>query len=142
MYVHRTTDDDECVLNRHNCLRPYECRNTKGSFRCEKPRTTTTTTTSTTTSSTTSTTTTTPRPASTTYATRPVYTSTYRTSYPRWPASTTASAVYNSARPSTTQASQALSTSPCGVGLERNEHGACVGELVFHAAGVWWQGYV
>lgn len=35
-------DDDECILNTHNCIAPYECRNTIGSFRCHKVRATTT----------------------------------------------------------------------------------------------------
>lgn len=37
-------DDDECALGRHNCYHPqYECKNTKGSFRCVRIQQRTTT---------------------------------------------------------------------------------------------------
>jgi hypothetical protein len=28
-------DDDECLLNRHNCFEGYDCYNTKGEFERE-----------------------------------------------------------------------------------------------------------
>lgn len=111
-------DDDECILNRHNCVAPYECRNTKGSFRCDRPRYTTTTPPPTTT---TQKTTTTPRPY--------VHTHIYATTPKRY----TITAPYGRYTP-------AISTSPipsrysewdsrfgpCNAGFQRSSQGACV----------------
>lgn len=112
-------DDDECALSRHNCKPPYECRNTKGSFRCEKPRYTTTpspaATTARTTVRATVRTTTTPRP----YTHTATYTHTPYTYTPSYrPMSMT------SVNPRLAQYDTQLG--PCGVGFQRNAQGACV----------------
>lgn len=108
-------DDDECLLNRHNCIAPYECRNTKGSFRCDRPRTTTTTTT----------TTTTQRPVSTTKRsyihapyTPPQTYQTYSHRYTVWPTTT----------PIPRNADYDRVHGQCSVGFRRNSQGACTGE--------------
>lgn len=107
-------DDDECALGRHNCIKPFECRNTKGSFRCEKPRYTTTTTTSTTST----TTTTTKRPyVHTQYY--PPYTQSYSSRYTVWPHTT----------PNPRHIEYDQRYGPCNVGFHRNSQGACTGNL-------------
>lgn len=107
------TDDDECVLNRHNCVKPYECRNTKGSFRCDRPRPTTTqrpTTPIPTTKLP-------PPPRLTPYPPRVYQSQQYR--------------VQTTATPLTTSYARNEDydryLGPCNVGFERNSQGACAG---------------
>lgn len=95
------------MLGRHNCIKPYECRNTKGSFRCDKPRVATTTTTTTTST----TTTTTKRPQ--TYTPSVVYTQAYR--YTAWP----------TALPNRVNIEYDERYGPCQEGFYRNGQGAC-----------------
>lgn len=117
VFVVVVKDDDECALGRHNCIKPFECRNTKGSFRCEKPRITTTTTTTTTST----TTTTTKRPYIHTqhYPSPPTYTQSYSHRYTAWP--------YTTSNPRHIEYDQRYG--PCNVGFHRNTQGACVGKL-------------
>lgn len=112
-------DDDECILNRHNCVAPYECRNTKGSFRCDRPRYTTTTPPPTTT---TLRTTTTPRPYvhTHTYTSTPVrYTIT--APYGRYTAPAAAPT-----SPISRYGEWDTRFGPCNVGFQRSTQGACV----------------
>lgn len=116
----RIKDDDECALGRHNCVKPYECRNTKGSFRCEKPRYTTTSTTTSTT------TTTTKRPYVHTqpysqYSPQQAYTQPYSNRYNVW--------VYSTTTPSPRHIEYDQRFGPCNDGFQRNFQGACTGEL-------------
>lgn len=96
-------------------MKPFECRNTKGSFRCEKPRPTTTSTTTTTT------TTTTRRPYVHTQYVPPQqatsYTQPYSSRYNVWVYSTTAN-------PRHIEYDQRFG--PCNEGFQRNFQGACV----------------
>lgn len=108
-------DDDECALGRHNCKKPYECRNTKGSFRCEKPRYTTTSTTTTTTTSTT----TTKRPYVHTQYYTP-YTQSFSSRLNVWPHTTT---------PVPRQIDYDQRYGPCNEGFQRSNQGACIGKL-------------
>jgi fibulin 1/2 len=107
-------DDDECILNRHNCLYPYECRNTKGSFRCDKPRFTTTSTAKTTTTTAAAAVVTTPRV--------PFYvpTQAFTQSYGRFSLETT------TPNPKIDEWNREFG--PCNVGFHRNIQGACSGE--------------
>lgn len=106
-------DDDECALGRHNCIKPFECRNTKGSFRCEKPRYTTTSTTTTTTTSTT----TTKRPyVHTQYY--PTHTQSYSSRLNVWPHTTT---------PVPRQIDYDQRYGQCNEGFQRSNQGACIG---------------
>lgn len=110
-------DDDECALGRHNCVKPFECRNTKGSFRCEKPRIITTT--STTTTSTTTTTTKRPYIHTQYYPSSPTYTQSYSNRYTAvWP--------HTTSNPRHIEYDQRYG--PCSVGFQRNNQGACVGK--------------
>lgn len=114
-------DDDECALGRHNCVPPYECFNTKGSFRCRQrsryaPQAVsrvTGTSTSTSTSTSTTTTTTTARPVYYTHTTRndPQYRPVYQ--------------------PNNQQVEYNRYQGSCGIGFERNALGACVGKYLF-----------
>lgn len=119
IYIKKTLDDDECALGRHNCVAPYECRNTKGSFRCDRPRYTPSvhTTTASTTSSTTTSTTTTRRPVSqqTIYLPPQVYR--YNTPNPYESSQYTRNSEYD------------RYSGPCDVGFVRNTQGACVGKF-------------
>lgn len=116
-------DDDECILGTHNCVLPYECRNTKGSFRCDRPRYTTTKAPPTTTTTTT-TTVAPPTPTQTSGSSRSITYSyippqVYTQSYSRFilsPTSPLPSNVENDRR-----------YGPCAPGFERNSQGACVG---------------
>lgn len=110
-------DDDECALGRHNCAKPFECRNTKGSFRCEKPRIVTTT--STTTTSTTTTTTKRPYIHTQYYPSPPTYTQSYSSRFTAWPHTT----------PNPRHIEYDQRYGPCSVGFQRNGQGACVGKL-------------
>lgn len=113
--ITQNKDDDECALGRHNCIKPYECRNTKGSFRCEKPRYTTTSTTSTTTTSTT----TTKRPyIHTQYY--PSYTQSFSSRLNVWP--------HTTQTPVTRHIDYDQRYGPCTAGLQRSDQGACIGK--------------
>lgn len=109
-------DDDECALGRHNCVKPLECRNTVGSFRCEKPRYTTTSTTTTTTTTTTST----KRPyIHTQHYSQPQYTQSYSSRYNIWP--------YTTPNPRHVEYDRQYGL--CSPGFQRNNQGACTGIL-------------
>lgn len=122
-------DDNECLLNTHNCQPPYECRNTMGSFRCERvrhsaARPTTTPATTSTTSSTTAAPVTTPSrpsPPSYDYYNRTVY-------YPTRPRPTPARQTYASQTPRYTfYPGSPYQNMPCDDGFERTSQGACAG---------------
>lgn len=112
-----TKDDDECALGHHNCVKPLECRNTKGSFRCEKPRVTTTTTTTTT--STTTTTTKRPYVHTQYYHPQQPFTQSYSSRYNVWPQTTT---------PSPRHIEYDRQYGQCTHGFQRNSQGACSGK--------------
>jgi hypothetical protein len=99
-------DDDECALNRHNCALPYECRNTRGSFRCLKPRPT----------------------VATTKATTPRTTTTRRT-LDRTTKRSSSSALERYEQPNLNNNIRIdpRDQDPCTGGFERNSQGACVG---------------
>ncbi len=116
-------DDDECALGRHNCAAPYECRNTKGSFRCDRPRYTPSV----------------PTTAASTTTSTSTYTSTIST---RRPVSQTQTAyvppqVYRYNTPNPYESSSQYNrnseydrySAPCDVGFARNVQGACAGKL-------------
>lgn len=107
-------DDDECVLNRHNCVKPYECRNTKGSFRCDRPRFTTT-----------------PVPPTTTPTQPPISTTPRAVIIGRYQQYR-----MNTEQPPTMYTSYARNEEydrhlgPCQAGFERNSQGACAGKTL------------
>lgn len=107
-------DDDECDLGRHNCVPPYECFNTKGSFRCRQ-RSRYAPVVSKVTKPPIPSTTTSIMPSTTA---RPIYyTHTVRSPPYQPPVYQTSNQEYN------------RYVGSCGIGFERNSLGACVGKF-------------
>lgn len=107
-------------------MKPYECRNTKGSFRCDRPRYTTTTSTTTTTARTTAATsmTTTKRPyIQTFYTPTQVYTQAFSNRYNVWPQ-------YATTVPNRINVEYDQRFGPCNDGFQRNSQGACSGSII------------